>query len=87
MIVNDSNAQIRSNLQNIKKEEGNDQLEKDFSALSQHRDRENVTDVSSEWVKTTFRGFKIHSYRKAYLSHEGVNSHMASVEVYLLTFQ
>ena len=34
--------------------------------------------------KTPFGGFKIHLYLKDYLTHEGVNLHMASVLVYLL---
>ena len=31
------------------------------------------------------RSFKIHLYLQDYLTHEGVNSHMASVLVYLFT--
>ena len=36
-------------------------------------------------LKTLFRGFQIHLYLIGYLTHEGANSHMTSVLVYLLT--
>ena len=46
----------------------------------------NDWDLYFSHLKIHFRGFEIHLHLKDYRNHEGVNSHMASVQVYLVAY-